>query len=108
MTLTAPELAASTAVVLPRKQPVIRDEALAVRKAEEKIATFTHVGPHHGPGSGSGVGFCISKMYGTMERLDTWKDYDTDEEDEDEARAAWSQPQPSMRINRLMMGMPYS
>ena len=52
---------------------------------------MTHVGPHVGPGSGSGVNYCISKMRGALEKLDTLDDSsDTDKEyfeaDEDDFR----------------------
>lgn len=70
-------------------KPLVRDEAPAVRAAEERIARISHVGPHYGPGSGAGLNFCISRLRSRLERLDTWRDNpdtDDDEEDEDEER----------------------
>ena len=91
------------AVTLPRRAPgFVRDEPRAVRAAEERIAAqYSHVWPHAGPGSGSGLNYCISKMYGDMERLDTWKDDDTDQEDEEEAARKDAQ-EHIPRITRLM------
>ena len=92
----------SHTALLPRAmRRLVRDEPTAVRAAESRIACYTHVGPHFGPGSGSGVNFCISRMKGQLERLDTWKDgKDTtdDGEDDDEEDGVRTYQLP----NRLM------
>ena len=74
---------------LPRGQPLIRSEEAAVRKTEERIAAnFSHVGPHAGAGSGAGLNYCISRLKGRLERLETWRDGpDTDDSDEEEHRS---------------------
>lgn len=80
----------STALAQRPMRRLVREEPVAVRAAESRIACYTHVGPHFGPGSGAGVNFCISRMKGQLERLDTWKDgkdtSDEGEEEEDDER----------------------
>ena len=41
----------------------------------------SHVGPHVGPGSGAPLNLMISRMRGTLERLETYKD-DSDTDDD--------------------------
>lgn len=103
LSLAAPSASSlSTQLALPRSAPLIRDEPLAVRAAEERIACNTHVGPHFGPGSGAGLNYNISRMRSQLERLETWKDGpDTDDDDEEERREAAYMP--TVRpYNRLM------
>ena len=94
-------MSAMNAVVPARAQPMtrlIREEPKAVRAAEEQIAQFSHVGPHSGPGSGSGVISYISRLKTRFEQLDTWRDVDTDDSGDEEVRPVRMQRPP----NRLM------
>ena len=93
-----PSNSLSTALTLPRSGPLVRDEPLAVRAAEERIACISHVGPHVGPGSGAGLNYTISRLRSQLERLETWRDGpDTDEEEDEEPRMGMIRPH-----NRLM------
>ena len=97
-TVSAPPI--TTVLALPRNPPLVRDEARAVRAAEERIAHIAHVGPHVGPGSGAGLNFYISRLKGRLERLDDFlDDPDTDDsENESESQSVRLHPP----YNRLM------
>ena len=61
------------AVSSPPPQPALRTvthERQAARAAGARLSNHAHVGPHSGPGSGAPLNFMISRMRGTLERLE--------------------------------------
>lgn len=48
----------------------ISQEQKAAHAATARLALQSNVGPHAGPGSGAPLNFMISKMRGTLERLE--------------------------------------
>ena len=66
----------------PRRVRPVSAEAQATRQTEFRLAHQSHVGPHHGPGSGAPLNFMISKMKGTLERLETFEDESASDDSE--------------------------
>ena len=75
---------------------LVRDDRVAAHRAEERIAMNAHVGPHSGVGSGAGLNYCISKLRGALEKLDSFDDQDTDEDNDEDY------DKPRHLRNRLM------
>ena len=97
-TTLAPPITHTTTLALPRQPPLVRDEARAVRAAEERIANHAHVGPHVGPGSGAGLNFYISRLKGRLDRLDDFLDDPDTDDSENESESQRRRPP----YNRLM------
>ena len=63
----------------PSDDRAMTPEELAARAATNRLAVQSNVGPHTGPGSGAPLNLMISRMRGTLEKLDSYSDSDESE-----------------------------